>query len=148
MQTDPDGAFNGLTATIQLLEKAGKRVVFIIDNPTLPDPKSCMDRSVERYEPVRWIVDQARGKTWEERCSISLKQHLEVTKQYRALLQRVAAANPALVVFDPTSILCNVQAGLCPIAMRGKFLYSYGDHVSDYGSSLIAATLLPLLDRD
>ena len=35
---------------IQQLEKAGKRVVFVIDNPTFPDPRSCI--SGGRRPPV------------------------------------------------------------------------------------------------
>jgi hypothetical protein len=43
-------------------------------------------------------------------------------------------------------VLCEINADKCSISKHGKFLYSYGDHVSDYGGSLMAAELLPLID--
>jgi hypothetical protein len=60
----------------------------------------------------------------------------------------LARNNPDLIVFDPTSYLCDTTDGICSIAKDGKFLYSYSDHVSDYGSSLVASHMLPLLDKD
>ena len=32
--------------------------------------------------------------------------------------------------------------GHCMISKNGKFLYSYGDHLSDYGNSLVAKDFL------
>jgi hypothetical protein len=39
-------------------------------------------------------------------------------------------------------LLCDIPGNLCGVAHERKFLYSYGDHISDYASSRIARAIL------
>ncbi|WP_258168466.1 SGNH hydrolase domain-containing protein [Paraburkholderia sp. BL21I4N1] len=55
--------------------------------------------------------------------------------------------HPDLTVYDPTSVLCDSQRNVCPMTMNGKYLYSYGDHMSDYANGLVAERFLPLVRR-
>jgi hypothetical protein len=148
MKTDDNAVIDGLNATLAILRKAGKRAVFVVDNPTLPDPKTCMDRSIERFGAMRWLAARGRTESWDDRCSVPLARHLSETAQYRELVKKLASANPDLIVFDPTPYLCNMSEGVCPIAKNGQFLYSYADHVSDYGSSLFVPAMLKMIDKN
>ena len=40
-----DAALEGLTNALNLLIKAGKKIVIVVDNPTFPDPRDCVGRT-------------------------------------------------------------------------------------------------------
>lgn len=103
---------------------------FLIDNPTLSDPKKCVSRSIG--------VQGAEAPV----CEISLADHRKATEPYRALVEALKQKAPMLEVFDATERLCDMERGVCPVARSGKFLYSYGDHLSDVGNSAVAAAFL------
>jgi hypothetical protein len=134
-----DAAFEGLSSSISRLTESGKKVMFLIDNPTLSDPRDCLDRSLTplfRDKPARADLTKVG-------CSLSLVDHQRRTEAYREIVSRLKERHPSLAFFDSASVLCD--DGVCPIAKDRLFLYSFGDHVSDYGNSLIAKALLPLL---
>ncbi len=127
-----DIAFAGLSAGVGRLVDAGKKVVLIVDNPTLLDPKECAPRT-----HAGGAVAEDAGK-----CDIRLSDHLRWSAQYRRLLAAVAATRPGdVVVFDPTSVLCDEARDLCPMFRNGRILYAATDHISDYASGLIGARL-------
>jgi hypothetical protein len=68
--------------------------------------------------------------------------HLQGTRAYQEFVQRLKKRNPDVLVFDPTPLLCDIPANKCTITEGRNFLYSYGDHISDYASSKIARQLL------
>jgi len=144
---DPDGAFNGLGRSITALQRAGKRVVLVIDNPTLPDPRGCMDRRLSGFAAVRALLSLHKTGVESDHCTIAYNAHLAATAKYRAIVSKLQTAYSDLLVFDPTPILCDVSKGICPIARNGKYLYSYGDHISDTANGLIAAQLLAQLNN-
>ncbi|MDE1139985.1 MAG: acyltransferase family protein [Paraburkholderia tropica] len=147
METDENAVIDGFNATISRLRKAGKRVIFIIDNPTLPDPSNCMDRSAERFSAVQWIASLGRSQSWSDRCTLPIAKHLAKTRKYREILLKIKGANPDLTLFDTMPYLCDETKGICQIMKNGKFLYSYGDHVSDYGSAQFVGALIESIDR-
>jgi hypothetical protein len=124
---------------IRQLEQRDKRVVFVIDNPTFPDPRSCIEGGLTS-SPMLNRVLRRKPNT---RCTISLKDHLTGTSAYREFVEELARVNPGLTIYDPTPLLCNVDRDTCSITRDGKFLYSYSDHISDYANSLIARDMLP-----
>ncbi len=129
---DPTAVPAGLAATVALLAGAGKRVVFLIDNPTLPEPVNC----------VRFI----RG--WGQRvniyCSITRSQSERASRDYLALMAQLQRAQPASRVFDATGILCPDQH--CSVVNSGISYYSYSDHLSDSGADMVARALIASLD--
>ncbi|WP_082754751.1 acyltransferase family protein [Burkholderia savannae] len=137
---DKQGPLHGLDGTIRVLEGAGKRVALLVDNPTLPDPHDCMERSAMRYRIVRALASPN-----ENACTLSYRKHLETTKEYRVLVDQLQKNHPNLLVLDATPILCDIRNDTCPISKDGNYLYSYGDHVSDYASTMIAHAFLPKL---
>ncbi len=139
-------AGDGLDNAIAVLLHAGKRVALMLDNPELRDPRQCMDR-----RPLAWpFVHRVLGVSdlnAAQRCAISYRSYLDRTSAYRSIVDQIKARHPDLTVYDPTSVLCDSQRNVCPMTMNGKYLYSYGDHMSDYANGLVAGQFLPLLRR-
>jgi peptidoglycan/LPS O-acetylase OafA/YrhL len=141
-----DAAFPGekiaaYSLAIRTLEQAGKRVVFVIDNPTFPDPTSCISGGATSSTFLNRFLRRKENP----HCAIRYTEHLAGTQAYRRFIAELRRLHPQLVVYDPTPLLCDVSNNLCAITRNGKFLYSYGDHVSDYANSMIARDMLPAI---
>ena len=129
--------------TIQLLEQAGKHVVFVIDNPTFPDPTSCISGGATSSP----LLNQFLRRKENPLCTIRYTDHLAGTQAYRQFIGALQQRHPGLTVYDPTPLLCDIPRNLCTISHEGKFLYSYGDHISDYANSLIARDMLTVIEK-
>lgn len=123
---------------IARIEHAGKRAVFVIDNPTFPDPRSCISGGMTSSP----FLNQFLRRKPNPRCTIRYTDHLAGTGAYRQFVAALGRANPHLTIYDPTPLLCDIPRNECSITRDGKFLYSYSDHISDYANSLIARDLL------
>lgn len=136
-------AEQGITASVNYLLAAGKRVVLVIDNPTLPEPNDCIARKTSSQFVNKYIV------TENPECRLSLSKQLMLSEPYRAMLDRVRNKTSAtkVTIFDPTSILCETENGLCLPYKNGHLLYSYADHISDYASGLVGAELNLVLEQ-
>ena len=126
---------------IDELIASGKRVVLVLDNPTLPDPNSCIQGDMTPYAWLNHVVYRQANPD----CRLSLKAHLAGTAAYRAFFEDLVKAKPSVVLFDTTPLLCDSAADLCTYHERRQFLYSYGNHISDFASSKLANQLLPML---
>lgn len=122
------------------LEQAGKRVVFVADNPTFPDPRSCISGGVTSSPFLNRFLRRKENP----RCTLRYTDHLAGTRAYWEFIAELQRRHPALAVYDPMPLLCDVPGNTCTITRDGNFLYSYGDHISDYASSMIARDLLPI----
>jgi peptidoglycan/LPS O-acetylase OafA/YrhL len=129
------------TNAIKKFEKSGKKVVFVIDNPTLPDPTNCIYGELTSSTLLNIVLTRNKNP----KCSIKYSSHVDGTKAYRGFIENLLLLNPKLKVYDPTSILCDIENNSCSTVSKGKFLYSYSDHISDYASSLIANELIHLI---
>ena len=118
--------------------RAGKRSVFVVDNPSLPDPNSCISGALTDL-PLLQDVLVRRANPY---CTVRYTDHLQGTRAYQEFVQRLKIRNPDVLVFDPTPLLCDIPVNVCTITEGRNFLYSYGDHISDYASSKIARQLL------
>lgn len=145
-QVSPSAARDGLDHAINTLQKAGKRVVLVLDNPELRDPRQCMDRRPLEWPFVRHMLGVSNLSA-AQRCAISYRAYLDGTDAYRGIIDQLKQRHPDLTIYEPALVLCNVQQNICPVAMNGKYLYSYGDHMSDYANGLVANQFLPLLAR-
>ncbi len=125
----------------QHLQRAGKQVVFVIDNPTLPDPTSCVQGEMTSLPLLRSILT----RTANPHCQIGYQAHLAGTWAYQQFSQELQRINPRLIVFNPLPLLCDVSGDRCTYHEGRNFLYSYGDHLSDYANSKIAKKLLLIL---
>lgn len=137
----PSGKIAAYHQAIQQLEQAGKHVVFVIDNPTFPDPTSCISGDATSSPFLNRFLRRKENP----RCAISYSDHLAGTQAYRKFIGELQLLHPNLAVYDPTPLLCDIPRNQCTITHEGKFLYSYGDHISDYTNSMIARDMLPAL---
>ena len=130
-------ALEGLQRTVDVLKTAGKKVVFLIDNPTLPHPEDCMPR-VTTSEVLNRLLKQ----TLNQRCQLPLQRHLELSRKYRLLLSTLSANNQGTVtLFDTTPFLCDATDKICATTKDGRLLYGGTDHISDYAAGLIGRDL-------
>jgi hypothetical protein len=130
------------TRKITQWQSLGKRVVFVIDNPTLPDPNSCITGGLTPFESLNKVLRRAENPY----CKLKYSDHIKGTAPFQHFISKLKQANPALLVYDTLPLLCDIPADICTIERDGKFLYSYGDHISDYAGMLIADQLLPLIE--
>lgn len=120
------------------LTTSGKKVIFLIDNPTFPDPRSCISGGMTSSAFLNNFLYRKENP----RCTISYTDHIEGTAAYRQFAERLSKSNAQVVLFDPTDILCDRPQNRCSITKDGNFLYSYSDHISDYANTLIAKEIL------
>ena len=131
----------GLYKTLDELTKAGKKVVLVVDNPTLLDPKDCMNRQTS-LDAINKLLPRQNPAG----CSVSVSKHLEYSAQYRKLLFELESKFSGRVkVFDTVNYLCEVSKDICMPSKDSRLMYSYSDHISDYAAGLIGADLNDLL---
>lgn len=135
-------AYDGLNKGIKRIMALNKKMVLTIDNPTLPDPRVCVPRKT-----VIPYFSRLFGKTQDPACTIGFAQNDQMLEQYQRLVENLKAANPSLVVYDPTHLLCNMDKKECSYQKDGQLMYSYGNHISTHAASLIAKELIPLVDN-
>ncbi len=114
--------FKGLEATVQRLQKAGKKVYYISENPEIGiSPMACVTRPL-RSEPLN--------------CELNKQQVLERQKTYLLELAKLKNIN----IINSLDVFCPDQK--CVINDNGKILYADDDHLSVEGSRYQAQHLL------
>jgi peptidoglycan/LPS O-acetylase OafA/YrhL len=130
-------ALEGLDNAVRRLNGAGKKVVLLVDNPTLPDPHDCLGRKISSGVIAALLKPKPNPA-----CGVTIVRHLELSEKYRALLEQIASRHPNEVsVFDTLKYMCDVGAGVCLPYKNGRMLYSYTYHISDYAAGLIGRDL-------
>ncbi|UUY06993.1 acyltransferase [Pseudomonas sp. J452] len=130
---DPKKLFEiGMRDTVALLTKAGKKVVFVIDNPELGfHPMECLDLT----RPVRMTEAKVIRPCAIERSSFDAR-----VKDYLAIVHSVLKEFPQVKVLDLPKAFCDEN--YCYAEHDGKMIYQDGDHLSVYGSHLAAAAFV------
>ena len=129
-------ALEGLDETIRQFKIAGKKIVLVMDNPTLPEPNDCLGR-ITSITTLNTFMNN-----YNPRCHLAIERHLELSKQYHTLLSTLEKRYPDSVkVFDTTKFMCDYDEGFCNPSKNGRFLYSYYDHISDYAAGIIGFEL-------
>lgn len=134
---------DGLDRTVDRLVKAGKKVVITVDNPTLKERKKCFSR-VSGLDFVNDFLHLIPNRS---PCYITFDRHMELSKQYREVLEILQAKYAGkLRIFDPLNLLCDMKNRVCGSALNGVPLYSYSDHISERASVLVASKLVPFVE--
>ncbi len=134
-------AFAGLDRMITKLIAAGKVVLVVVDNPTLPDPADCVSRATA----LPFLNDALALRPRRIDCTISYARQMQLSKPYRDVIDALKAKHAGLLVFDTLDVLCEGRRSCSAADAQGRVLYSYSDHVSELGGSLIAHALWPML---
>ena len=130
-------ALTALQNAIDQLKAANKKILILIDNPTLPHPEDCFQRITSSE-----FLNLFLHNTLNQRCQLPLTRHLELSKKYRQLLTQIELQNPGAVkLFDSMPFLCDDKIGLCETQRDGRLIYSGTDHVSDYAAGQIGQAL-------
>jgi peptidoglycan/LPS O-acetylase OafA/YrhL len=138
-----EGALEGMTNFVGELVAAGKKVVLLIDNPTLPDPKNCIIRKTS-FPGLDGLLT-TRG---EQRCVTSIERHLRLSERYLTLLRSVSERfSRSVTIIDTVPMLCDTREGRCASFKNGRLLYEYTDHISDYAAGLIGSEVNASLGR-
>jgi peptidoglycan/LPS O-acetylase OafA/YrhL len=137
-----EAMWHGVSGAITALEKAGKKVIFLIDNPTLPDPWKCMPpRNTQST-----YLNQLLERPIDSKCTITYQTHLNRLQAYLSGVAALQAKHPQLIVYKPDHLLCELDKGICSVLKNEHFLYSYTDHLSDYGAGLLADEIVKLVE--
>ncbi|HEY8049144.1 MAG TPA: acyltransferase family protein [Ramlibacter sp.] len=140
-------AYDGVSRFVKRLVDAGKKVVLVIDHPTLPDPKLCLaDARVTWHGKIGNFL--AIGHA-DPRCEISLDRQRQLAAQYLKLLDAVRKIAPdRITLFDQAPYLCDMARRVCGSQDgKGTILYSFADHVSDEASNRIGRGLNQFLTQ-
>jgi len=140
---DPFQQLDIWSKQISALENAGKKVIVIVDNPTFPDPTSCIEGGLTSSR----FFNQVFTRRANPYCSIAYDQFLKGTQLYREWLKSLHQLHPNLIIFDTSPYLCDIKNNLCTITDGSNFLYSYSNHVSDYAAKKVGLALTPMVDQ-
>lgn len=127
-------ALDGLLKGVDKLVASGKKVVFVIDNPTLAHPENCMGRNTT----FKFINEHLSSAN--KNCNIPVNEQLRLSENYRKLLNEIKGRYPDMVyTFETIYIMCDKE--ICSHRKNGHFMYSETDHISGYASGLIGNAL-------
>lgn len=131
-------AYEGMSRAADVLTHSGKKVVLLVDNPTLPYPQDCWERRTGSLALDRMLDLAERNKP----CLLKLDEHYRLSSQYQKLLRAVAQRDPdRIFLFDMIPYLCDRSRNACTTFRGDRPLYGNTDHISDYSAGLIAADL-------
>tara|TARA_R110001583_G_scaffold91940_1_gene234052 strand:+ start:544 stop:2541 length:1998 start_codon:yes stop_codon:yes gene_type:complete len=128
---------DGFNKTFDLLNDSGKKVVYLIDNPTL-------QKSAELCAPKNISVRDSFSSK-ENFCSNISKSDLRDQNQYFEFVDNLKNKNSNVDFFDSKSVLCPDEK--CMLYSEGKLLYSDFNHLSIYGSLFVADALIKHLSK-
>ncbi|BDW10122.1 hypothetical protein PSHI8_02040 [Polynucleobacter sp. SHI8] len=140
---DPFSQLDIWSKQITALENAGKKVIVIIDNPTFPDPTSCIEGGLTSSS----FFNQVFTRRANPYCSIAYDQFLNGMQPYKEWLKSLQKLHPNLIIFDTSPYLCDVKNNMCTITEGSNFIYSYSNHISDYAAKKIGVALTPIVDN-
>jgi hypothetical protein len=140
---DPFSQLDIWSKQITALENAGKKVIVIMDNPTFPDPTSCIEGGLT----TSGFFNQVFTRRANPYCSIAYDQFLKGMQPYREWLKSLQNLHPNLIIFDTSPYLCDVKNNLCTITEGSNFIYSYSNHISDFAAKKMGLALTPIVDQ-
>ena len=116
-----------LTQTVEELVRNKKKVVLLLDVPTLPiNPKNCL-----KSRPFQKGVG---------RCSFFESQKKTNDDQINEMIRNVAKKYPSVFVVDASKAIC--QEGICTIGDGKTIFYGDDNHLTDAGSEIVAKKIL------
>ncbi|OOG35982.1 hypothetical protein B0B52_21920 [Polaromonas sp. A23] len=131
-----DEFLRGFQRTIDGLKRASKQVVFIVDGPTFKESaEKCYHPAIKVREWARDYPSFCKGAT-----AADLKDNTEYLKFVELLRRR----NPDVFFYSPQDVLC--PGGVCMISKDTQILFGDDNHLSTFGSKLVASDLIRHLE--
>jgi lysophospholipase L1-like esterase len=123
-KTAPSEAFaQGLANTVTRLERAGKKVSYLMQVPELGMAAlDCLGRPL----PLPGTVE----------CRVPMTTFTERMTDYRYAVTLAVAKAPGLKVIDPSSLFCSNAE--CLGLQKKQLLYADDDHLNIFGARMVA----------
>lgn len=116
-----DAFVRGYTDLISELQRLNKKVIFVVAVPgLLAEPRQCFQ--------ARALHLRNSGLCEMSRADLNARY-----SNYKSMIAEVAHANPELLVYDPTSVMCDNRR--CFGTLDGRVLYFDVSHLSVSGSA-------------
>lgn len=117
---------SAMAETLDKLSKAGKKIILVLDVPTLDfSPSRC----------IRFNVVGEKNSCDVDRSAVNASQ-----REYRAWVQEVLKGLPAVEVWDPTEVFCDRNR--CSAMADGELLYRDTNHITTSASEKLAEHFL------
>jgi peptidoglycan/LPS O-acetylase OafA/YrhL len=127
--------------TLTTLAKSDKKVIFAVDVPELGvDPLFC-DTQGKTISFMGYELKVRRPDN--TRCFVSRSEYEERSRRYRELIYNVLSDYPGVKIFDPTDLFCDRHR--CNGIVQGHAAYKDADHLSNFGSAMVAEKLVELI---
>ena len=129
---DDQLVYLGLSRTIDRIQKAGKKAVFVRSSP-------------EIGEDYREFCFSRLGNTLSDQitCKIDKEDALKLRLSEDKLVRQLITQFPTIQIYDPMLDLCDGQ--YCYLIKDGRALYRDHHHLSEYGSSVVGGRLYQTL---
>ena len=116
-----------MTDWLKQLQTHKKNVMIILNTPEFPfTVYSC-------YRPIFSL----------DKCGVSQKEATAATSKVNEIIKGISSKFTNVEVIDPTNIVC--KNGYCSLVNNGKAVYRDENHLTSYGSTLIAPAILEKL---
>ena len=126
---DAEKAFNNV---VDILVKNKRKVVLVVDNPSLGSRKTCVSRKIF----LNFESGQAKD------CELGLDDYFRLRTKYMNVLNNIKKNYPNNVfIFDTFDLVCDIDQKKCLREIDGKPVFSYSDHISDYVAGKIGRKL-------
>ncbi|MEO8466149.1 MAG: acyltransferase family protein [Gammaproteobacteria bacterium] len=133
-----ESAYEGINRATAELTGSGKKIVLLVDNPTLPYPQHCWERRTGSALLDKVLRLEERNRP----CVLKLHEYYKLSKQYRDLLVAVQRTNAEKIfIFDMLPYLCDSSRNECRTFRDERPLYGNTDHISDYAAGMVATDL-------
>ena len=121
---------NGLRRTLDLLTRANKKVLIVLDSPHLPHAPNLCGRFIK-----------IKGKN--SNCAYK-KQYFDALKNYTNVVNKVLKDYPQVRTYDLYEPFCDDET--CYISNKNKILYKDIEHLNNSGSRFVAPFILKNLN--
>ncbi len=128
---------DGYLKTIKMLQLNGKRVVFVIDNPALK-------KSAQLCAPKPLWMRQAFN-SFPEFCNNLTDADFRDQTEYLKFIEEIRLRSKDVIFYSPSAVICPNRQ--CKIYHEGLLLYGDFNHLSKYGSLLVANDLILRLSK-
>lgn len=126
LDTSGEIFFNGLSKTIDLIQKSKKKVSYFLENPELGmHPKNCLGRPLAFNDRIG--------------CDVNFSVYKTRMDDYRTGVFYMKNNYPSLLILDPEPLFCDGR--VCTGIKNDKLLYADDDHLSAEGSRYVAGNM-------
>lgn len=132
--------YDGLSEAIKRIINSNKKIILLVDNPSLLDPTICIPRTSGNTK-IDYLMFR---KKIPDGCQISQDDHMFYIQKYLKIYERLHNKYPENIkIYNPIEHFCN--EGVCSITKNNRRLFSYSDHISNFTSELIGQEINKLI---